>query len=444
MTDSVAVFPPGFRVTDNSTGAVVSGAVVYFYDAETTNPKTVYSDNDLATSIGTSVTCDSLGYPTSDGSTKTQIFVGTAAYKVVAKTSGGTTLWTHDNVPGAVEVVDPGSLTVVAETPVVIKSLDYTILDADQSSVFVGNCSSGDVTFTLPSAVTVGDGWAVDIQHAGSANQVLIASVSSQTISSGATSYSTVMPLSYSGESVRLISDGGNWRVSAHAPPHLKNAQGMILVTDRLTAPPGSEVNGAIYLISGSPSGDWSSYSAGDLVQYTSSAWVRFVPREGWQVWVADEDIIYTCTGSNTWISAAASDSQAGVVEYAVQSEMEAASSNTLAATPGRMHYHPGVAKFWAVVSVSAGTPSVDASYNVTSITDTAEGDLTVTIATDFADANWACVALVRTTATNTARIAYVQASGQAAGTINVICEGLGGSKSDPAAWYIVGFGDHA
>ena len=36
--------------------------------------------------------------------------------------------------------LDPGSLTVVAETPVVIKSLDYTILDADQSSVFVGNC----------------------------------------------------------------------------------------------------------------------------------------------------------------------------------------------------------------------------------------------------------------------------------------------------------------
>ena len=47
--------------------------------------------------------------------------------------------------------------------------LDYTVLDADQSTVFVGNCSNGDVTFTLPSAVTVGDGWFIDIQHAGSA-----------------------------------------------------------------------------------------------------------------------------------------------------------------------------------------------------------------------------------------------------------------------------------
>jgi hypothetical protein len=444
MTDSVAVFDPGFRVTDNSTGAPVSGAVLEFYDAETSNPKTVYSDKDLLEELGTSVTCDSLGYPTSDGSTKTRVYVGTAAFKVVAKTSGGTTLWTHDNNPGAVEITTPDDLSVVSETPVVTKSLDYTVLDADQSTVFVGNCSSADVTFTLPSAVTVGDGWFIDIQHAGSANQVLIASVSSQTISSGATSYSTVMVLSRSGESVRLVSDGGNWRVTAHSPPHIKHAQGIITVTDRLTAPPGSEVNGAIYLISGSPSGDWSSYSAGDLVQYTSSAWVRFVPQEGWQVWVADEDIVYTCTGSNTWISASASDSQAGIVEYAVQSEMEAASSNVLAVTPGRVHFHPAVAKFWAYVTVSGGTPSVAGSYNVTSITDNGDGDLIVTIATDFADTNWAVFALARAASTNTARICYEQASSHAAGTTNIICENLSGTKSDPAAYSIMGFGDHA
>lgn len=444
MTDSVAVFSPGTRITDNATGAVVSGALLEFYDADTTNPKTVYADKELATPLGTSVTCDSLGYPTSDGTTKTQIYVGTPAYKIVAKTSAGVVIWAHDNISGAVKVIDPGDLSVIATTPVVTKSLNYIIVPEDQSTEFVGNCSSGDVTFTLPSAVDVGDGWFVSVQHAGSANQVLIASVSSQTISSGATSYSTVMVLSRSGESVRLVSDGGNWRVTAHSPPHIKHAQGIITVTDRLTAPPGSEVNGAIYLISGSPSGDWSSYSAGDLVQYTSSAWVRFVPQEGWQVWVADEDIVYTCTGSNTWISASASDSQAGIVEYAVQSEMEAASSNVLAVTPGRVHFHPAVAKFWAYVTVSGGTPSVAGSYNVTSITDNGDGDLIVTIATDFADTNWAVFALARAASTNTARICYEQASSHAAGTTNIICENLSGTKSDPAAYSIMGFGDHA
>lgn len=444
MTDSVAVFDPGYRVTDNSTGAVVSGAVLEFYDAETTTPKTVYADKDLQTSLGTSVTCDSLGYPTSDGTTKTQVYVGTPSYKIIAKTSSGAELWTHDNIKGAVEITDPGDLSVVATTPVVTKSLDYTVLAADQSSVFVGNCSSGDVTFTLPSAVAVGDGWFIDIQHAGSANQVLIATVSSQTISSGATSYSTVMVLSRSGESVRLTSDGGNWRVTAHASPHIKNAQGTITVTDRLTSPPGSEVNGSIYLISGSPSGGWSSFSAGDIVQYTSSAWVRFVPVEGWQVWVADEDIVYTCTGSNTWVSAAATDSQAGLVAYAVQSEMEAASSNTRAVTPGRQHFHPSAAKFWAKVTVSGGTPSVATSYNVTSITDTGTGLLTVTIATDFSSANWACVATVESDSTNSPRIATVVQSAQAAGTVQVSSNDASGTLTDPSAWHVVGFGDHA
>lgn len=443
MTDSVAVFPPGFRVTDNATGAVISGAVVYFYDAETTTPRTVYADSDLSTSLGVSVTCNALGYPTSDGNTKTQIYVGSGLYKITAKTSSGVEVWTHDKVQGAVAVIDPGDLSVVAETPIVTKSLDYTVLDADQSTVFVGNCSSGDVTFTLPSAVTVGNGWFIDIQHAGSANQVLVASVSSQTINSGATSYATVMPLSLSGESVRIVSDGGNWRVTAHASPHLKKAQGVITVTDRLTAPPGSEVNGSVYLISGTPSGAWASFAANDLVQYTSSAWVRFTPLEGWSVWVSDEDVFYDYDGS-AWATRAASDTKAGLIEYAVQSEMEAASSNTLAVTPGRVHYHPGVAKFWALVTVSAGTPSVTASYNVTSVTDNGTGDLILTIATDFSNANWAVFATARTESAGAVRICYEQASSHAAGTTNIRCENSGGTSVDPAAYYIVGFGDHA
>lgn len=70
MADSTAVFPPGFRVTDSITGAALSGAVIRFYDAETTTPKIVYADSDLLTELGTSVTCDSLGYPTSNGTRK--------------------------------------------------------------------------------------------------------------------------------------------------------------------------------------------------------------------------------------------------------------------------------------------------------------------------------------------------------------------------------------
>ena len=382
MTDSVAVFSPGDRLTDNATAAEMSGAVAYFYDAGTTNPKTVYADKDLTVALGTSVTADALGYPTSDGSTKTLVYTGTSSYKVVIKDSDGNTIVTHDNVKGAVATVETSDASVVSTTPVVTKSLDYTVLDADQSTVFVGNCSSADVTFTLPSAVTVGDGWFIDIQHAGSANQVLIASVSSQTISSGALSYSTVMVLTRSGESVRLTSDGGNWRVTAHSPPHIKVGQGIITVVDRLTAPPGSEVNGSVYLISGSPSGDWSSFSAGDLVQYTSSAWVAFTALEGWRVWVADEDLGYTFDGSS-WLADSASDTKAGIQENAVQSEMESASSTALNVTPGRQHYHPGHIKAWVYFN-GTGTLAISSDYGVSSVTDNTTGDYTPNFDTAF------------------------------------------------------------
>ena len=439
MTDSVAVFSPGDRLTDNATAAEMSGAVAYFYDAGTTNPKTVYADKDLTVALGTSVTADALGYPTSDGTTRTLVYTGTSDYKIVIKDANGVTVVTHDDVKGAPTTYNPGSQSVVAETPVVTKSLNYTVLSTDQSTVFVGNCSSGDVAFTLPSAVDVGDGWFVDIQHAGSANQILIETVSSQTISSGALSYSTVMVLTRSGESVRLTSDGGNWRVTAHSPPHIKVGQGIITVVDRLTAPPGSEVNGSVYLISGSPSGDWSSFSAGDLVQYTSSAWVRFAPLEGWRVWVADEDLGYTYDGSS-WLSDSASDTKAGIVEKATQAEVEAETADKYPDAES-VKYAPGVAKFWVCINYSAGTPSVAASYNVTGIVDNGTGDLTVTIATDFSSTSWVPFALGQG---SNGRFVSVAPAGRTEGTVRIIVENSGGSSGDPDSLFVGGFGDHA
>lgn len=436
MTDSVAVFPAGFRLTDSTTGDPMSGATIEFYDAGTSTPKTVYADEGLSTSLGTSVTCDSLGYPTSDGTTKTLIYVGTAAYKIVIKTSGGTTIATHDNVKGAVATVDTSNLNVVFVTPVEVKSLDYTVLSTDQSKRFVSNCSGGDVTFTLPSAVTVGDGWFIHIAHAGSANQTLIATVSSQTISDGATSYSTVMALAYSGESLTLISDGGNWRVDCHTVPHIKGGQGVLQIADRLSSPPGSPANGALYILTSSPSGAWSSFSEHDVVQYTSSAWVRFTPREGWIAWVADEDVIYVHTGS-AW--------QTLAVTYAAsQAEQEAGSSIVKFVSPGVQQFHPSAAKFWAVIDVSggeAGTPTLTTSYNVTSITDTATGQLTVTVATDFSSVNWACLATceLASSGTLTAMVNTI-----AAGSVLINARNLLATVTDPDAWHIVGFGDQA
>lgn len=100
MLDSVAIFDPGFRVTD-ANGDPVSGAKLKFYNAGTSTPKEVFANDALSTSLGSTVTCDSGGYPTSDGSTKTMVYVGTADYKLVITTSADVTIATHDNPQGA-------------------------------------------------------------------------------------------------------------------------------------------------------------------------------------------------------------------------------------------------------------------------------------------------------------------------------------------------------
>jgi len=448
MTDSTYVFPPGERITDDSTGAPISGATIYFYDAQTTNAKTVYADADLIASLGTSVVTDSQGYPTTNGITRTLIYVDTAPYKIVIKDSSSNTIATHDNIPGAVVSASSSDVAVTASFPVVTKSLNYTVVKDDQNSLFKINCSSGDVTLTLPSAVAMGNGWCIRVQHAGSANQAILATVSSQLISEGSKSFSTGYALALNGEDIELRSDGGNWNVVSHTSPFVKVAQGIIPITDRLSAPPVSPQHGALYLLTASPSGAWSTFSQHDIVQYHggSAAWVNFTPYTdcGWVAYVADENITYQFQDS-AWVAESATNSFAGTVKTASQSVQETATATDTAVTPATQQYHPSAAKWWLKASVSAGTPSISSSYNNTSITDNNQGDIAATIATDFSSANWSCQALCMGPLSTQGRVPWVADSGQSAGAVQIVCYTVGSSSpspTDPTAWYFSGLGD--
>lgn len=72
----------------------------------------------------------------------------------------------------------------------------------------------------------------------------------------------------------------------------------------------------------------------------------------------------------------------------ASQAQMEAASSNVVSASPGRLQYHPGVPKCWHSID-GTGTVATRASHNITSVTDNGSGDYTSTIATDFSSSDW-------------------------------------------------------
>jgi hypothetical protein len=121
-------------------------------------------------------------------------------------------------------------------------------------------------------------------------------------------------------------------------------------------------------------------------------------------------------------------------VPIASQAQIAAETASVIVTAEG-MRNHPGVAKFWAYVTVSGGTPTLQTSNNVTSITDTAVGQLTVTIATDFSSANWPC----HITCQGSSGLAIVDA--QAAGSVLAQNFNTSGVDVDPEAWAVSGFG---
>ncbi len=75
----------------------------------------------------------------------------------------------------------------------------------------------------------------------------------------------------------------------------------------------------------------------------------------------------------------------------ASQATMEAATDTTDYVTAGRTQYHPGVAKAWSETTVSGGSPTNAASYNVSSITDNGVGDFTYNFSTSFSSTSYCC-----------------------------------------------------
>ena len=72
----------------------------------------------------------------------------------------------------------------------------------------------------------------------------------------------------------------------------------------------------------------------------------------------------------------------------ATEAQQEAASSNTVFATPLNQHFHPSAAKAYVRFNGS-GTPAIDRAYKVSSITDNGVGDWTINLTNSFQDANY-------------------------------------------------------
>ena len=166
--------------------------------------------------------------------------------------------------------------------------------------------------------------------------------------------------------------------------------------------------------------------------------------------------VLGAATGTSVTLTGVMSSATAAGAVVATQANMETGTATDLLVSPGRQAFHPGHPKCWAMVTVSGGTPTLQTSFNITSITDTGVGQLTVTIATDFSSANWCCihsaennnsisggvVSLFTTTIGSLAAGSVILenwlTTTTAAGAVDA------NAVADPISWHMVGMGDQA
>jgi len=134
--------------------------------------------------------------------------------------------------------------------------------------------------------------------------------------------------------------------------------------------------------------------------------------------------------GAPTWTTIASG------LSAATQAQMEAASSNTVAATPLNTNWHPGVAKAWINGSV---TGTINSSWNIASITDDGVGECTIFIATDFSSVNY--VVAIGITSGSTKSVITPNLS---VAHFTGLCTTFANVSSDPDQWLFVCYGDQA
>ena len=239
MTDAVKVLDAAERITD-ADGAVIVGATIKFYNAGTSNARTVYADTGLSTSLGSTVYCDGGGYPVTanGGTTKTSVYTGTTAYRIDILDGDGVVIVTLDNQPGALDTSGFTGGTTGLDPSVVPKTSSFNILAANDGVLFDCDATGGVIVASLPTA-SGNSGVLVGVRQNSATNTVTINTTGGQTIRFINSTPQTSQVLSAYGQEVWLISDGTNWvaTCSIGTYPTLGATSDMLTGTSTTLAP---------------------------------------------------------------------------------------------------------------------------------------------------------------------------------------------------------------
>jgi hypothetical protein len=182
----------GWQFLDNS-GAVLTGGLLYTYTAGTTTPVTSYQDSAGSVANSNPVVLDA------SGRVSAQVWLTTgAAYKLVLKTSTGTTLWTMDNlraindpssVPWSIITGEPTTLAGYGITDGITAATAASTYAPLASPTFTGTASAKDELSN-----TYNIGWRDCPQNSQTANYQLVISDRGKQVLMNGTSLTLTIP----------------------------------------------------------------------------------------------------------------------------------------------------------------------------------------------------------------------------------------------------------
>lgn len=472
MAKAIRYFHKGTTMMDGS--SIAAGYKLFQYIAGSTTKANTYTDAAKGTPNANPMTLNSSGRLDQD------VYIDQSMKFVLATTAAGdpptSSVWTIDN-----------ALSLEQLWTTVSKTSNYQSVEADRDKLIRADATSGTLTVALVAAATAGDGFMIAIKKTDSSgNTVVIDANSTETIDGNLT-----LTLNNQNEVAVLICNGSLWNVVNSAAAQsttfsVDNASNNT-VTNVATAQhttsgtPGAGIGTGILFNSESADESPSNFGvlafvADDVTAGSEDTYLLVQNRVAGAalgnaykfkrtgvgnilfttaattertITLADADLAFshsggkaiftgTLTGTRTYTLP---DADMTFLAAATQAEMEAGSVNTSAVTPGRIKNHPGVAKVWAAISVSGGTPSLDASFGVTSITDTSAGNVTVTFSTSFSSATY-CAIANSVSVGGTGNLASVK-TGQAVGSLIVrTLLGSTGADTDNINCVVAAFGD--
>lgn len=290
----------------DSNGDPLNGGLLYTYTGGTTTAKTTYSESTGTTPHANPVVLDSAGRLSAD------VWGTTGSYKLVLKTSGGTTIWTRDGISG----INDTAASTVSEwqasglTPTYVGTTSFTVAGDQTTDLHVGRrlkiTVSGGTRYGIVASTSYSD-----------PNTTIVVILDSGTLDSGISEFSIGLT-SASNTSVSFIkdlaADACACRISMTTAVSVTTAD----VTGATTVYVTPHKGNVISLYNGSI---WVPYTFSELSQATTDntkSPAAVGTSSNYDVFVWNDTGVLRATRGPAWSSATARGTGAGTTELSL------------------------------------------------------------------------------------------------------------------------------